>query len=132
MQQPEPVHRVGQCTSYCGGGRKKPCGRQPACRHTDTVSVLAENRSDYLVLSWVLRPGFFVSNTLTSILPHTAYLDNTLLAASRGLPIGTVTAVGTITRNVLENDTVYDLQGRRVTAPVHGIFIINGRKVFVK
>ena len=32
-----------------------------------------------------------------------------------------------------DTDAVYyDLQGRRVTTPVHGIFIRNGRKVFVK
>jgi hypothetical protein len=31
-----------------------------------------------------------------------------------------------------ENDVVYDLYGRRVANPTHGIYIINGRKVVVK
>lgn len=28
--------------------------------------------------------------------------------------------------------TIYDLQGRRVTTPAHGLYIVNGKKVFIK
>jgi len=27
---------------------------------------------------------------------------------------------------------IYDLQGRRVTSPTHGVYIINGKKIYVK
>ena len=30
------------------------------------------------------------------------------------------------------NDNVYDLQGRRVTKPTHGLYVVNGRKVVIK
>ena len=34
--------------------------------------------------------------------------------------------------NVLENAVIYDLSGRRVTKMTRGIYIVNGKKVFVK
>ena len=32
----------------------------------------------------------------------------------------------------MTNDNVYDLQGRRVTKPTRGLYIVNGRKVVIK
>jgi hypothetical protein len=31
-----------------------------------------------------------------------------------------------------ENSKIYDMQGRQVTTPAHGIYIINGKKILVK
>ena len=31
-----------------------------------------------------------------------------------------------------EVKTIYDLQGRKVTQPVNGIYIVNGKKTFIK
>ncbi|MDD7318165.1 MAG: endonuclease [Prevotella sp.] len=31
-----------------------------------------------------------------------------------------------------QNNFIYDLQGRRVEVPTHGIYIINGKKIFIK
>ena len=36
-----------------------------------------------------------------------------------------------IMRNV-DNETFYDMQGRRVAQPAKGLYIVNGRKVIVK
>lgn len=35
------------------------------------------------------------------------------------------------TANPLQNNTIFDLQGRRVSNPVRGMYIVNGKKVFV-
>lgn len=34
--------------------------------------------------------------------------------------------------SVFQSDEVYDLSGRRVTSPVKGLYIVNGKKVFIK
>ena len=36
------------------------------------------------------------------------------------------------TENLEQKTEIYDLQGRKVTKPVNGIYIINGKKIFVK
>ena len=35
------------------------------------------------------------------------------------------------TANPSQNNTIFDLQGRRVSNPVRGMYIVNGKKVFV-
>lgn len=43
-----------------------------------------------------------------------------------------VTAIEDVELNVPQEAVVYDLQGRRVLNPTRGIYIVNGKKVFVK
>lgn len=43
---------------------------------------------------------------------------------------GETTGIKEINHNV--SNVIYDLTGRKVTKPVHGIYIINGKKIFVK
>lgn len=42
---------------------------------------------------------------------------------------GLVSGIKRITADDTHTDVIYDLQGRRVKSPTHGIYIINGRKV---
>jgi len=42
------------------------------------------------------------------------------------------TGISTLERVVIDNEAWYDLQGRRVAQPVKGIYIHNGKKVFIK
>ncbi|MBQ7634249.1 MAG: hypothetical protein IJS89_01600 [Bacteroidaceae bacterium] len=99
----------------------------------DTIAVDAESRQDYLVLSWLLRPGFFVSNALEAILPHTAFIDNTILSSTRGLPLGAITGIASLNISTSGNaNAAYDLQGRRVAKPGRGVYIIGGKKVIRK
>jgi hypothetical protein len=102
------------------------------CGTLDTLVVADGQQADYLVLGWMLRPGYFVSNTLSRIPPHTAYIDNTSLGVARGLPIGAVTALTSVSAPSDTATPAYDLQGRRVAHPQHGIYIIGGKKVVVK
>ena len=46
---------------------------------------------------------------------------------------GNVTGIDTIQNQKGENNTYYDLNGRRVLYPVHGIFVkANGQKVYIR
>lgn len=42
------------------------------------------------------------------------------------------TGISTMERVVIDNDVWYDLQGRRIAQPSKGIYIHNGKKVFIK
>ena len=98
----------------------------------DTLYIDENERNDYLVLTWLLRTGFYTSSTLTNIPANTAYIDNSLLHIARGLPIGEITAIEQIERDAsITVQPIYDLQGRRVERPQHGIYIVNGQKVLV-
>lgn len=68
-----------------------------------------------------------------------AFLDASSASTSAQLSLssilsdGEVTGVGSLIESVLTDDApYYDLQGRRVSNPTHGIYIRNGRKVYVK
>lgn len=68
-----------------------------------------------------------------------AFLDASAASTSAQLSLssilsdGEVTGVGSLIESVLTDDApYYDLQGRRVSNPAHGIYIRNGRKVYVK
>ena len=43
-----------------------------------------------------------------------------------------LTGVKTILNENLQNEQVYDLQGRKVTRPAKGLYIMNGKKVIIK
>jgi hypothetical protein len=40
--------------------------------------------------------------------------------------------VKTVLNENLQSEQVYDLQGRMVTAPTKGLYIVNGKKVIIK
>ena len=44
---------------------------------------------------------------------------------------GNATGIEAVPTDVQTPKEVYDLQGRRVTAPAHGLYIVNGKKVFI-
>ena len=67
--------------------------------------------------------------------PHKAYLaftqslTSTLRFISMPVPITMgITAI----RKPSKNDVIYNLLGQKVTRPVSGIYIINGKKVYLK
>ena len=67
--------------------------------------------------------------------PHKAYLafiqspTSTLHFISMPAPITMgITAI----QQVYKNDVIYNLSGQKVTSPVSGIYIINGKKVYLK
>ena len=81
--------------------------------------------------------GFF-KWTGTTLKGFRAYLPATEVAASRGFAIkwsdDEVTGIRTIDngKQSVKNGAFYDLSGRRVENPQHGLYIVNGKKVVIK
>lgn len=62
------------------------------------------------------------------------YKDYTFVSEPFTINEPTATAIGNITldTNEMDNAPIYDLQGRRVTNPQRGVYIIGGKKVFIR
>ena len=81
--------------------------------------------------------GFF-KWTGTTLKGFRAYLPATEVAASRGFAIkwndDEVTGIRSIDngKQSVKNGAFYDLSGRRVENPQHGLYIVNGKKVVIK
>ena len=67
--------------------------------------------------------------------PHKAYLAFTQPSAATmhfiSMPVPITMGITTI-RKPSKNDVIYNLSGQKVTRPVSGIYIINGKKVYLK
>jgi len=77
--------------------------------------------------------GFYRLATGKTLGVGKAYLTYDGALAPEFLGFGETTSISEIEkmRNV-ENETFYDLQGRRVAQPTKGLYIVNGKKVVIK
>lgn len=84
---------------------------------------------------YILKDGVFQPSSGGDLTAGKAYLD---IAVSAGAPaltlnFGETTGINSIDNGQLTIDnSVYDLQGRRVAQPTKGLYIVNGKKVIVK
>lgn len=85
--------------------------------------------------------GFFkLSSSATYMGANKAFLELPATAAAKGgiyIDFDNIDAPTTGINNVQEQDAakgkvIYDLQGRRVENPQHGVYIVNGKKVVIK
>lgn len=81
--------------------------------------------------------AFFPYTIDTTTKPDVVVLDWDASNQARQLTIrisdgSETTAIKSVDVNVSANKTVYDLQGRRVTQPSKGLYIVNGKKVIIK
>ena len=93
---------------------------------SDGTTYVLNNRSQGV--------GFYRLATGKTLGVGKAYLTYSGALAPEFLGFGNeTTAISTIEkmRNV-ENETFYDLQGRRVAQPTKGLYIVNGKKVVIK
>jgi len=69
--------------------------------------------------------AFLVRDSSSSVNAYGLVLDN---------EDGTTTSIGRIENGELipESNVIYDLQGRRVENPSKGIYIVNGKKQYIK
>ncbi len=103
-------------------------------------STSQDGLSAYYVLSnKSAGVGFYLLNSSIAIPPHRAYIKVTAGApAFYGFSDATdrATAIDTLPRAVGEDDNsnrqVFDLQGRRITRPTRGLYIVGGMKRLVK
>lgn len=79
----------------------------------------------------------FTGNTIAA---HRCYIPKSVLDEAGGEIKGfgfyfgdeTATGIDAATTDKVRTTSIYDLQGRRVTTPTKGIYIVNGKKVYVK
>lgn len=103
------------------------------------VALSEDNRADYLILSTNASNaiGFYQpAATATELLANKAYIAVDDLAVTAGkLSLvfdGEATGIATVTPNAQGAAAVYDLSGRRVQNPARGIYLVGGRKQFVR
>ena len=104
-----------------------------------TATIVPETESGYT--SYVLADGangvqFYKSNN-ASLSANKAYLQlPTKKAGARSMIEWEIVNDATAVRNILmqtkQQDAVYNLNGQRVTSPHQGIYVKNGKKVFIK
>lgn len=76
--------------------------------------------------------GFYKTTKAFTVGAHTAYIPAGASARSFiDIVEGKTTGIRSIDNGQLMMDNVYDLQGRRVAQPTKGLYIVNGKKVFV-
>lgn len=90
---------------------------------------------NYILNSGSEGLGFYKANA-QSLSAHKAYLHVSANAARSFLGFSfedDATGISTMpTDGERVNHSIYDLQGRRVSAPQKGLYIVNGKKVLVK
>lgn len=103
------------------------------------VGVADDTRDSYLILGiYNDAVGFYLpAETTTAIPGNKAYLDNSAAQAVRGYALslgGTTTGIEGVTTadGAGSEEPVYDLSGRRVVNPTHGVYIRGGKKVYIK
>lgn len=102
------------------------------------VGVTDDTRDSYLILGiYNDAVGFYLpAETVTAIPGNKAYLDNAAGTAVRGYVLsldGETTGIGGVTAAGAESEApLYDLSGRRVVKPTHGVYIRGGKKVYIK
>ena len=103
------------------------------------VGVADDTRDSYLILGiFNDAVGFYLPAEATTAIPgNKAYLDNSTAQAVRGYALslgGSTTGIEGVTTagGVGSEEPVYDLSGRRVVNPTHGVYIRGGKKVYIK
>ncbi len=102
------------------------------------VGVTDDTRDSYLILGiYDEAVGFYLpAETVTAIPGNKAYLDNAAGSAVRGYALslgGATTGIEGVTAGGAESEApLYDLSGRRVVKPTHGVYIRGGKKVYIK
>jgi hypothetical protein len=106
--------------------------------------TVMEPSSIYVLMREDDKTGFFRNNKEFTVGAQTAYLPAEAISLLQAVPTEAraykffdddeqSTGITTATLPILrEHDAVYNLQGQRVTAPRKGLYIIGGKKVFIK
>lgn len=98
-----------------------------------TAAMTGAAGNIYVLNNGTQGVGFYKLKSTGTIGANKAYLTYSGALAPEFLGFGETTSISEIEkmRNV-ENETFYDLQGRRVSQPTKGLYIVNGKKVVIK
>lgn len=106
---------------------------------TTTAETVADEAVAYILKNGTTGVGLYKVNSETdrTIPANKAYLGSTVAAtlapAMYSFRFGEQTSIEGVNAAGNENESYYDLNGRRVLYPAHGVFVkSNGQKVYVK
>ena len=106
---------------------------------TTTAETIADEAVAYILKNGTTGVGFYKVNSATdrTIPANKAYFGSTVAAtlapAMYSFRFGEQTSIEGVNAVGNENESYYDLNGRRVLYPAHGVFVkSNGQKVYVK
>jgi len=99
----------------------------------DPAGVTAADPSTTFVLNYTSTNGvgFYKLATGSTVGVGKAYLTYSGTLARGFFGFDETTSIESVNENEGENGEVYDLQGRRVVNPTKGLYIVNGKKVFI-
>ena len=92
----------------------------------DTNNYVLQNSDTYGV------NFYLVTGTAATMKPFRAYLTTDGSTARLFLNLDEATDINTVNGEEVMGNDCFDLQGRRVSQPTRGLYIMNGRKVLVK
>lgn len=139
----EPVTKVPANTGLILKGTANTYQLETTDGDTDDVTsnLLSSNTDDvYTVASddiYVLsnlddgQPGFYKADNGIHVAKYKSYLQYSVSGARRYFSIEEQTT-GITPVFYDASDTLYDLQGRRVSKPTQGVYIRNGKKIVIK
>ena len=101
--------------------------------------TVAADASAYILKDGAKGIGMYkiTSDTDRTIAANKAYMGSTTAASSSNMKVfnfgGTSTGINNAVAGNAKNNVYYDLNGRRVLYPAHGVFVkANGEKVYIK
>lgn len=79
------------------------------------------------------QPVGFYKSTAGTLAAGKGYLDGGSIAAGKFLDFSEeTTGIDKVNTTTIENNAIYNLNGQKISAPVKGINLINGKKVVIK
>ena len=99
-----------------------------------TATAIANPGNAYVLNKGANGVGFYKLSSTGTIGANKAYLtySGSLAPEFFSLDGGTTGIDATLVNSEKVNSVVYDLQGRRVSQPAKGLYIVNGKKVIIK
>lgn len=102
---------------------------------TNGDSLTVESPNAYILTQVNSKLAYYkLSDTYRTIAPFRSYLEAPANASSIQFDFGSATGISSAVSALDENSNapVFDLSGRRVSKPAHGVYIKNGKKFIVK
>lgn len=100
---------------------------------TGTVAAIARLSGSYILSNGANGVGFYKdgAQTIPGFKSYLAAKDAQGVRGFLGFNFDDPTAISVIEAAMNAGKTIYDLSGRRVENPVSGLYIVNGKKVFI-
>lgn len=98
---------------------------------TGSVAAISRPEGSYILATGGSGVGFYADGA-TTIPGFKAYLPASTGGTVKAFRFADADAIKSILGSDADNSVIYDLSGRRIEKPAHGLYIVNGKKVVIK